>query len=119
MDLPVNIYGNGKQVRDILYAQDVVSAFDAFYRHPKPGIYNIGGGKGNMISLLEAIDAISAILDKKINIKFARGRLGDLKYFVCNISKAKNALGWQPEIMPKAGIRKLIEWIKENSNLFK
>ena len=117
--LPITIYGAGKQVRDILYAQDVVSAFDCFYKKQKPGIYNIGGGKENMISLLESIDLISRILDKKIEIKCAPSRLGDLRYFVCDIKKAKKDLGWSSKTRPKEGIEKLISWIKENRKLFR
>jgi len=119
MDLPITIYGSGKQVRDILYAQDVVSAFDAFFRNPRPGIYNIGGGSKNMISLLECIELISAVLNKKLNVKFGYERLGDLRYFVCDIKKAKRYLGWTSKVRPKEGIKRLIIWIKENRELFK
>jgi len=117
-DLPIVIYGTGKQVRDILFARDVVRAFDSFYRHPRPGIYNIGGGKENMISLLESIELISKILKKKIKVKFDKERLGDLKYFVCDIKKAKRQLCWAPAIRPKEGIERLIGWIKANIALF-
>ncbi|MFC1804515.1 NAD-dependent epimerase/dehydratase family protein [Candidatus Omnitrophota bacterium] len=119
MDLPITIYGTGKQVRDILYAQDLISAFDAFYLNQRPGIYNIGGSKGNMISLLECIRGISEILNKKIKIKFAPERIGDLKYFVCDIKKAEEDLNWRPKIRPKEGISRLIEWIEANRHLFK
>ncbi|MFH1398319.1 MAG: NAD-dependent epimerase/dehydratase family protein [Candidatus Omnitrophota bacterium] len=118
MDLPIVIYGTGKQVRDILFAQDVVRAFDSFYRHPKPGIYNIGGGKENMISLSESIELISKILKKKIKVKFDKERLGDLKYFVCDIAKARRALRWQPTVRPQQGIKSLIRWIMDNKKLF-
>jgi CDP-paratose 2-epimerase len=119
MGLPITIYGSGKQVRDILYAQDAVSAFDAFFRNPRPGTYNIGGGRENMISLLESIELISAILNKKLKIKFGVERLGDLKYFVCDIKKAKKYLGWTSKVRPREGIKRLIIWIKENRELFK
>ncbi|MDP3731999.1 MAG: NAD-dependent epimerase/dehydratase family protein [Candidatus Omnitrophota bacterium] len=119
MDLPISVYGTGKQLRDILYAEDVVRAFDAFLRHPKPGIYNIGGGRQSMLSLLECIELISAILKKKLEIRFDKERLGDLRYFVCDIRKAKKELGWFPKVKPKEGIIKLMEWIKENKNLFR
>jgi len=119
LDLPITIYGTGKQVRDILYAEDLISAFDAFYRNQKPGIYNIGGGKENMISLLESIEIISKILNKKIKVQFGAERMGDLKYFVCDIKKAKKDLSWRPKIRPQEGISRLIEWIEANPYLFK
>jgi len=118
-DLPVTIYGSGKQVRDILYAGDVVSAFDSFYQRPKPGIYNIGGGRKNIISLLESIELISEILHKKIQVRFTPERMGDLRYFVCDIKKARKDLGWSPKIKPREGIGKLIKWIEENKKLFR
>jgi CDP-paratose 2-epimerase len=119
LGLPITIYGTGLQVRDILYASDVAAAFDSFYRNPIPGIYNVGGGKLNMISLLESISLISNILDKKIDVRFAEERLGDLKYFVCDIKKVKKDLHWSPKVKPKDGIRNLILWIKNNQDLFK
>jgi len=119
MNLPVTIYGTGKQVRDILYAEDLVRAFDAFYRNRIPGIYNIGGGRQNMLSLLEAIDIISSLLGKKIPLQSGPERYGDLKYFVCDSAKARKALGWSAKIRPEEGIKRLIGWIEENRELFK
>jgi CDP-paratose 2-epimerase len=118
LDLPITIYGTGKQLRDILYVSDVVKAFDAFYKNPVGGVYNIGGGRKNMISLLECIKMIENILGKKIEVNFAEERLGDLKYFVCDIKKARKILGWEPEVKPLEGIKKLIEWVEENKELF-
>ncbi len=119
LDLPLRIYGTGKQVRDILYAQDVVKAFEAFYNNPIPGIYNIGGGLKTSISLIECIDLVSEILGKKPQVEFYPPRLGDLKYFVCDITKAKKLLKWEPQVFPKEGITNLINWIKSNIELFK
>jgi CDP-paratose 2-epimerase len=119
MGLPITIYGTGKQLRDILYAEDVVRAFDAFYRRPEPGIYNIGGGQGSAISLLEAVKIISLALGKAPDVNFSAERLGDLRYFVCDIRKAKKNLGWAPRIRPGQGIKRLIGWIQENSRLFR
>lgn len=118
MGLPITIYGSGKQLRDILYAEDLVKAFDAFYRKQAPGVYNIGGGRKNMISLLEAIGMISAILGRKIKPKFGPQRFGDLKYFTCDIRKAQRALGWASGIRPREGIKRLIAWIEANRGLF-
>ncbi|MBN2121424.1 MAG: NAD-dependent epimerase/dehydratase family protein [Candidatus Omnitrophica bacterium] len=119
LDLPIRIYGTGKQVRDILYAQDLIEAFEAFYNNPVPGIYNIGGGSLTSISLLECIDLISEILGKDLKVEFHPARLGDLTYFICNIDKAKSFLKWQPKTKPETGVRNLINWIKRNLDLFK
>ena len=116
---PITIYGTGKQVRDILYAEDVAHAFDSFYKTRRPGIYNIGGGSKHSISLLECVELIKEITGKRLKVEFKPSRLGDLKYFICDISKAKREFKWEPKIKPKEGIKKLIEWIKQNIDLFK
>ena len=116
--LPLTIFGSGKQLRDILFASDVAEAFDCFFRSPKPDIYTIGGGKETMISLLECIKIIEEIVEKKAEVNFEKSRLGDLRYFVTDYSKFNHATGWEPKMMPKEGITQLIEWVKENENLF-
>jgi len=118
MGWPLTIYGTGKQVRDIIYATDICEAFDAFYRSRKPGVYNIGGGPGTMLSLLECIDIIEQINGKRPEVRFEPDRHGDLRYFVCNITKAKKAFGWKPKIKPRKGIEKLIRWINDNRAVF-
>ncbi|QAT17015.1 nucleoside-diphosphate sugar epimerase [Candidatus Velamenicoccus archaeovorus] len=118
LEWPLTIFGTGKQVRDIIYATDVCEAFDAFYRTRKPGIYNIGGGEKTAISLLECIDIIAEINKQKPSVRFEPGRHGDLQYFVCNITKAQENLRWEPKVMPRDGIKKLLDWIKENKKIF-
>jgi CDP-paratose 2-epimerase len=112
LDWPITIFGTGKQVRDIIYATDVCEAFDAFYQTRKSGIYNIGGGPQTAISLLECIDIIAALNAKKPLVNFAADRHGDLRYFICNIDKARKNLHWTPKIMPEEGISKLLAWVK-------
>jgi len=118
LDMPLSIFGTGKQLRDILFATDVAKAFHCFYEKQVPGIYNIGGGEKTMISLIECIHLIDKITGKKSNVNYGDGRFGDLKYYVSDISKAKEHLGWEPEVLPKEGVQKLIEWIKANEHLF-
>ena len=115
---PITIFGTGKQLRDIIYATDVCEAFDAFFMTRRPGIYNIGGGPPTAISLLECIDILQDILGWRPDVQFDPDRYGDLRYFVCNIEKAKKQLGWAPEIMPEEGIRGLVEWIRKEKNMF-
>jgi len=118
LGLPLTIFGTGKQLRDILYATDVARAFECFYENQKPGIYNIGGGEKTMISLIECISLIDKITGKKSNVKFDKDRFGDLRYYVSDINKAKRELGWEPKVLPDEGVKKIIEWIKNNENLF-
>jgi CDP-paratose 2-epimerase len=118
LERPLTIYGTGKQVRDIIYATDICRAFDAFYKKRKPGIYNIGGGRKTAISLIECIDLIGEITGRKPDVRYEPGRHGDLRYFICDIFKAQEQLGWSPEIEPREGVALLLDWIKENRTLF-
>lgn len=118
MRRPITVFGNGKQLRDILYATDAAAAFLAYQRNPIPGTYNIGGGPRHMISLLECIELINRLSGHKSEVKFGPRRTGDLSYFVCNIERVSNTLNWQPNVMPEEGVGNLLSWIKENINLF-
>jgi len=111
-----SIFGTGKQVRDIVYATDVCRAFDAFYETRASGIYNIGGGPRTMISLLDCFDILRELGEDPI-VKHGPDRHGDLRYFVCDISKAEKNMGWEPEIMPKEGIEMLLNWVKSNKSI--
>jgi CDP-paratose 2-epimerase len=119
MGYPLTIYGTGKQARDILHVSDLVKAFDAFYKKQKPGVYNIGGGRKTLISLIECIWLIEEILGKKVEIKYKPGRHGDLIYFACNSMKAKKKLNWQARVTPREGITELVKWVSDNKSLFK
>ena len=118
MGRPITIFGTDKQVRDILYAQDAARAFELWFKNGKTGIYNIGGGYENAISLKECLRALSKSspgIKQLIEVKPAR--FGDLYYFVCDYQKAKNEFGWAPKIRPKKGIANLVKWIKENKEI--
>ena len=116
---PIRIYGTGKQVRDIIYATDVCRAFEAFRRSGRSGVYNIGGGPKTMISLLECVDLIAEVTGQRPEVRFEEDRHGDLRYFVCDIRRAQRELGWEPEIEPREGVGRLLDWIKENERIFR
>jgi len=118
LNWPLSIYGTGKQVRDILFATDVPKAFYAFFKHGESGIYNIGGGPPHAISLLECIRTIDEITGRTSQVTFGPERPGDLRYFVCDIGKARTALRWTPEVKPFEGISQLATWVHTNRDLF-
>jgi CDP-paratose 2-epimerase len=118
LKLPIKVFGTDKQVRDILYVTDAASAFDAFYKSKKSGIYNIGGGVKNIISLGECLESLNAMTGIKQDISYEPARLGDLWYFVCDTTKAKENLGWTPKVSNEEGIKKLVDWIKANKSIF-
>ena len=114
----MKIYGDGKQVRDILFVTDLVNAYDSGYKKIdkiKGNIYNIGGGKNNNISLLELLEILEN-LGLKPKYEFSVWRPSDQKVFIADISKAKKDFSWEPKISAKEGIRKLFDWVKENKS---
>jgi CDP-paratose 2-epimerase len=115
---PLVVYGSGKQVRDILFATDVAEAFWAFYQSGEAGVYNIGGGPEHAISLLECITLIEEATGTKAEVKFEPERFGDLKYFVCDSSKALNSMGWKAQVKPQEGVPRLIEWVQQSRDIF-
>lgn len=116
---PITIYGDGKQVRDLLYAEDLIKGYEAFINSKqKSGLYNIGGGPNNTTSLLEFVDEIQNLLKKKPKISFSDWRPSDQKVYISDISKIKKALFWQPKISVKEGIKRLTDWVVKNEGYF-
>ncbi len=121
LDKPITIYGDGKQVRDMLYVTDLVNAFDAFVKRRETlhyGIYNMGGGVENTMSLLELLDYLEEITGKRSEISYDDWRPSDQKVYISDIRKAKKELKWKPKIGVKEGVKALVEWVEENRNLF-
>jgi len=118
LDRPVTIFGTGKQVRDIIYATDVCAAFEAFYNTRESGIYNIGGGSRTAISLLDCIEFLEQSNGRPPKLRFEPDRHGDLRYFVCDIAQARKRLNWEPRVMPGEGVEMLLQWIRENLEIF-
>jgi len=116
---PITIYGDGKQVRDVLEVTDLVQAYDRFVISDVPyGVFNTGGGVDNTLSLLELIEMIEQKIGKKIPLKFMDWRPSDQKAYVSDIRKAVSVLGWKPKVNPAAGVEKLSAWVKQNEGLW-
>lgn len=99
----LRIYGHkGKQVRDVIHARDLAVLFKKFIEAPRPGeAYNIGGGRGNSTSLLEAIALIESITGKKMNYELAGEREGDHIVYISDLTKARKHFGWDITISLK------------------
>jgi CDP-paratose 2-epimerase len=122
MDKPITIYGDGLQVRDLLYIGDLVLCYDAIYQKRKETfgqIYNIGGGINNTVSIWTEFGSMLQLLcKKKISVKYAANRLGDQLVYISDIRKAKNDFGWKPTTTISNGLKNLYDWIVKNRDLF-
>jgi CDP-paratose 2-epimerase len=110
-DKPVTIFGNGKQVRDLLYAQDLIRAFEAaIVKRPQSRVFNIGGGIDNTLSLLEFCDYLGKKSGNKLGLRFEPERPSDQKVYISDFSLFTRETGWQPQIGVREGIDRLYEW---------
>ncbi len=117
---PITIYGNGKQVRDMLYADDLVDAFQRFISSDlERGLFNIGGGPENTISLIEFLEELEQLTGKKPKVKFSDWRPSDQKVYITDTSKLQKTLNWKIKTSVKEGIGVLTDWVKENKEFFK
>ncbi|MFH0793188.1 MAG: GDP-mannose 4,6-dehydratase, partial [bacterium] len=119
---PITIYGDGKQVRDILFIEDLIDAFDlAIKKIAKVSgrVFNIGGGPKNQMSLLELLGMIEKLAGKAPEFSFSDWRPGDQRVYVSSIEKAAAELGWKPKTDMKTGIKRLFDWVAENRQMLK
>ena len=119
---PITIYGDGKQVRDVLFVNDLLNAYDAAVarRDEVAGeVFNIGGGPQNTISIWrEFAPLLEKALGRSVPVSYGDWRPGDQRVYISDIRKAERLLGWKPRIGVEEGITRLVEWVKANKSLF-
>lgn len=113
---PFTISGNGKQVRDVLYASDAVECYMAAVEKMdlvRGQVFNIGGGMDNSLSLLELFDVLEELVDVRLKYRQLPPRSSDQKVFVADIAKTNKFLGWMPNVGARAGVRRMLEWLNQ------
>ena len=116
---PITIYGDGKQVRDVLFVDDLLRCYDAFIQSDlNHGVFNVGGGARNTLSLLELLDMLEDLMGKRSPVTRQDWRPSDQKVFISDISKAEKLLSWSPRMGPEDGVQRLVQWIEANREIF-
>jgi len=114
---PIVLYGDGKQVRDILFVEDLVEAFLLAQRRMSSisgQAFNIGGGAANTTSLVELLDLIGALTGEQPDVAFHDWRTGDQRYYVSDTAKFSRATGWSQTVGVQDGVRRLCDWLRDS-----
>jgi CDP-paratose 2-epimerase len=115
---PITIYGDGHQVRDVLFVEDLVEAFLLAQRHMGVAAgqaFNIGGGGENSVSLLEVVEEIAHHSPRPPRLSFDAWRVGDQRYYVSDTAKFARLAGWHPKTTLREGLVRLVEWISDST----
>ena len=122
LNRPISIYGDGKQVRDILYVEDLLNAYDLAIEKIDEcagEVFNVGGGPQHTLSIwAEFKPILEELLGREIPVSWGDWRPGDQRVYVSNIQKAERVLGWKPKVGVREGIEKLVAWVSANKELF-
>jgi len=119
LGLPLTVYGNGKQVRDLLHVDDLVALYLLVAEQAEAcagRAYNVGGGPPNTLSLLELMERLASWCGAALKPTFAEPRLGDQRVFVADTARATNELGWSPRIDLEAGLPDLLAFVDEHAD---
>jgi CDP-paratose 2-epimerase len=119
---PISIYGDGKQIRDLLFVDDLVRAFEGAWERldtTAGRVYNIGGGPENTLAVwTEFGPLLEELLGRPIPVTYGPWRPGDQKVYVSDVRRAAAEFGWRPTIGAREGITRLLHWVQANRQLF-
>jgi CDP-paratose 2-epimerase len=114
---PITVYGDGAQVRDLLFVEDLVEAMFAAREHADKlagHAFNIGGGAANAVSLGDVLALLADLHGRAPKLVYADERVGDQRYYVADARRFARATGWQPLVGASDGIERLYRWLTEN-----
>ena len=118
----ITIYGDGKQVRDALFVDDLLAAYRAIINNIEVTagkVYNIGGGPQNTISVWAEFGPIlEELFGHAIPVRYADWRPGDQPIYISDISKAEMEFGWIPRVNVEEGIKRQFHWVRDHPELF-
>lgn len=120
-NLPFTIYGDGRQVRDVLYIGDLIAAYEAATEQiekTRGRAYNIGGGTENTLSLLELVSILEEQFGSKLRYDFDEWRPGDQLVYISDVRQATEDFGWRPRVSAVEGVANLVDWLDYNRALF-
>jgi len=119
---PITIYGDGKQVRDVLWVDDLLDCYQGAIDRISTAagqVYNVGGGSQNTISIWSDLGPmLESLMGRPIPVSWSDWRPGDQRIFVADVQKAEKDLGWRPRTSVREGVASLYEWVVENRGLF-
>jgi CDP-paratose 2-epimerase len=118
---PITLYGDGKQVRDVLCADDLVDAYEAAAANINSiagSVFNIGGGVENAVSLLDVLEHLKRRTGGKIYCRENHWRPGDQRVYISDIRRAQQEIGWEPRTNWRGGVDSLFQWVASNRDLF-
>lgn len=122
LNRPISIYGDGMQVRDVLYIDDLIAAYQAGIDRIDElsgEVLNLGGGPENTLAIWSEFGPqLEALAGRPVPVHYGDWRPGDQRVFVADIRRAQELLGWRPQVSPAEGIRRLYEWVSANTHLF-
>ena len=118
----ITIYGAGRQVRDVLYVDDLLDAYDAAIANIdaiKGRAVNLGGGPANVLAIRQVLELIAPRMGREISVAHSDWRPGDQRVFVADVSRARALLGWSPRTGVDIGVGRLYDWVVANQDLFR